>query len=756
MNQKEEEFLKKLLSTFKGEAKDHISAITGGLLKLEKATAEEQMGYIETIYREAHSLKGAARSVNLKDIESICQSMESVFAALKRREITISPALFDVLHGALDCISKLLSTDGKTADSEKSRIKELVQSLENLPKGAAPFPQQTGEPAEQKKEETRKEQTRIETDKTSTENRQVMKEEMTKFKVEARQISVHAPSIPDTVRISIARLDSLLLQAEELLSAKLATSQRAAELREIDTSFAAWEKEYAKVRPFDQNDASIKLLERKLGNLTKAAEYDQRFIGGMVDNLLVDMKKVLMLPFSTLLEIFPKLVRDLSRDQGKEVDLVILGEEIEIDRRILEEMKDPLVHLVRNCIDHGIEMPDERQKKKKPSRGTVKLAVASKNGSHIEILISDDGRGIDVPAVKTAAVKRGIISVEEAERLDEQEKLSLIFRSGVSTSPIITDISGRGLGLTIVSEKVEKLNGTISFETQPDAGTTFRIVIPLTLATFRGLMVHVNQYFFVLPTTNIDRVVRVKKEEIKTVENRETISLNGKAISLIRLEDVLQLPRKIAESDSSDLVYVAVLGSAEKRVAFMMDGVLQEQEVLVKNLGKQLSRVRNIAGATVLGTGKVVPILNVNDLMRSAVKVTAQVKIPDTSKPRVKQKSILVVDDSITSRTLLKNILDTAGYEIKTAVDGIDALMMLKSQEFDMVVSDIDMPRMDGFDLTSKIRSDRKLSELPVVMVTGLESREDKERGIEVGANAYIVKSSFDQSNLLDVVRRLV
>lgn len=291
MNQKEEEFLKKLLSTFKGEAKEHISAITGGLIKLEKATAEEQMGYIESIYREAHSLKGAARSVNLKDIESICQSMESVFAALKRRDITISPQLFDVLHGALDCISKLLSTDGKTAVSEKSRIKELVQRLESLPKGTVSFPQRAGEPAE-----AGKEQAKTETEQTSTEKRQVMKEEPAK--VETRQISVHAPSLTETVRIPIARLDSLLLQAEELLSVKLATSQRAAELREIGTSFAAWEKEYAKVRPdidfIDKNDASIKSLERKLGNLTKAAEYDQRFIGGMVDNLLVDMKKVLI------------------------------------------------------------------------------------------------------------------------------------------------------------------------------------------------------------------------------------------------------------------------------------------------------------------------------------------------------------------------------------------------------------------------------------------------------------------------------
>ena len=348
--------------------------------------------------------------------------------------------------------------------------------------------------------------------------------------------------------------------------------------------------------------------------------------------------------------------------------------------------------------------------------------------------------------------------LSEAEKLSDQDALGLMFHSGVTTSPIITDISGRGLGLAIVHEKVEKLGGMISVDNEPDRGTTFRIVIPLTLATFRGVLVQVGEQHFILPSTNVDRVIRAEKKEIKTVENRETILMNGQVLSLIRMEEVLGIAKPpIPESTAHDLfAHIIVLGSAEKRLAFLIDEVREEREVLVKPLGKQLSRVRNVAGATVLGSGKVVPILNIGDLMKSAVKAAAVPAGIPRVEIREKKKAVLVVEDSITARTLLKNILYTAGYDVKTAVDGVDAVSFLRTEKFDLVVSDIQMPRMDGFDLVKNIRGDKKLSELPVVLVTGLESSEDKRRGIDVGANAYIVKSSFDQSNLLDVIQRLI
>jgi two-component system chemotaxis sensor kinase CheA len=767
MNQKEAGFLKRLLATFAVEAKEHITAISSGLIELEKASAvERQMEIIEAVFREAHSLKGAARAVNMINIEAVCQSLESVFASLKRREMTLSSELLDVLHAAVDGLGLFLSSaETESTSAVVSRAQELIRRLENASTGVLP--------------ETKP----VESETTAEESPLAPGSDI------HRPAAEQKPLPAETVRISTTKLDSILLQVEELLSAKLAARQRAAELREINTALAAWKKEWTKIYAdlhaieqsiqwdvnrsgsikdnsrmirllefFEWNSHLIKSLQSALTGVERSAEHDQRSLGAMVDNLLEDMKKVLMLPFSSLLEMFPKLVRDLARDQGKEVELAIRGGEIEIDRRILEEMKDPLIHLVRNGIDHGIEKPDERARKKKPPRGRVTISISQIDGHKVEVLISDDGAGIDLAQTRAAAVRLGIVSGEEAETLGESEALALIFQSGVSTSPIITDISGRGLGLVIVREKVDKLGGLLSVQMQSGMGTTFRIILPLTLAAFRGVLVRVDEQLFALPTTSVERVVKVNQQEIKTVENRETIQLDGQALSLVHLSDVLELHSNKRTNDTADKVQAVVLGTADKRIAFAVDEILNEQEVLVKSLGNQLSRVRNIAGATVLGTGKVVPILNVADLMKSAVKSRAAPARAAVAaeEHKAKGKSILVAEDSITARTLLKNILEAAGYTVKTAVDGLDALTALRTEDFDLVVSDVDMPRMSGFDLVAKIRSTKKLADLPVVLVTALESREDREHGIDVGANAYIVKSSFDQSNLLDAVRRLI
>jgi two-component system chemotaxis sensor kinase CheA len=479
----------------------------------------------------------------------------------------------------------------------------------------------------------------------------------------------------------------------------------------------------------------------------------------MVNNLLGDMKKVLMFPFSSLLEILPKIVRDLSRENGKNIVITICGEEMEIDRRILEEMKDPLVHLVRNCIDHGIESPLERTEKGKPPFGTIRVAVFPLDDK-VELIVSDDGGGISTEAVRSALLKLGTLSREAVAELGSLELLGHIFHSGVTTSPIITEISGRGLGLAIVREKVEKIGGTITVETVLDYGTTFRMVLPLTVATLRGVLVRLGEQMFVLPATYVVRVLRVKTEEIKTVENRETISFDGEPVSLTRLADVLELSAPHAKRNACDLQHLVILAASNSRIAFQVDEVLGEMEVLQKGMGRQLSRVRNVAGATVLGNGRVAPILNVTDLLKSAVKIAAYSSGRDTNVNMAESEdqvnTVLVVEDSITTRILLKNILESTGYDVVTAVDGMDACTKLEKGRFDIVISDVEMPRMNGFDLTTRIRSDKNMAELPVVLVTALASREDRERGIDVGANAYIEKGNFDQSNLLDIIKKLI
>ncbi|MBI5589345.1 MAG: response regulator [Deltaproteobacteria bacterium] len=761
MDRNDEEILKKLLPIFKIEAQDHLKVMFTGLMGIEKSDPEKRAEIIETVYRESHSLKGAARSVNRSDIAVLCQSMESVFSALKHKEIILSSRMLDLLHQTVASTSKLVAGEA-LSPCEESEIAALIRALEKTiqkQKHAAPAREAAGD---MESDTVAGEQVPGEEKSPAVEPALIAKN-CASPEIPAAVVPV--PTLTGTIRMSTAKLDAILLRAEEMLSVKLATGRHTGELRELRKTFVRWKKERAKNRPcktagreavkeIDDDKSFLASFESGLTTLVKAAEYDHRSLGTMVDALLDDMKKTMMLPFSSLVEIFPKLVRDLSRDAGKEVDLTTDGNEIEIDRRVLEELKGPLIHLVRNCIDHGIETTEERKRKGKPLRGNIRIGVSSRDSS-IEITVSDDGAGIDALKVKAAAEKCGAISREEAQSLDEHETQLLIFRSGVTTSPIITDISGRGLGSAIVKEKVEKLNGTIAMDTQPDIGTTFRLIVPLTLATFRGVLVRMGEQLFVLPSANIERVARVKKEGIQTVEHRETIALDGQTISLARLGDVLELKTGADRSGSDDsLVQVVVLGSAGKRMAFVVDEILHEQEVLVKTLGSQLSRVRNIAGATLLGSGKVVPILNVPDLMISAVKV-APISAGAVVEGPSKRISILVVEDSITARALLKGILESTGYDVTTAVDGLDALTALKTREFDLVVSDVEMPRMNGFDLTAKIRTDKKLSELPVVLVTALESREDRERGIDVGANAYIVKSSFEQSNLLEVVGRL-
>lgn len=746
MTEKDAEFQKRLLATFKVEAEEHLKGISSGLLRLEKETSsEERLQIVESVFREAHSLKGAARAVNLTGIETLCQAMEGLFARMKRDEIAFSSVLFDLLQQAADFLGILLSSDDAGGAPQEKAL--LIKQLEAY--GL------TGAEA-------------------------VAAAAVSKFVASHNQ-----DTNANSVRVSTSKLVTVMLQTEEMLAAKLSAAQRASQLRNTCTAFKTWEKEWARFHPvilklqkqagfatagnvaparvlpdrilefLEWNNSFIGGLKEKYRVEAKAAEHDSRGLGSMVNNLMEEMKKVLMFPFTSLFEILPKIARDLSRDSGKEVELLIEGGEIEIDRRILEEMKDPFIHLLRNCIDHGIEKPEEREVKKKPRRGTIRISVATMD-SKVGIIVSDDGAGIATGTLRSAIKKLGLVSSEKVEELDAQELLNSVFQSGVSTSPIITEISGRGLGLAIVREKVEKFGGTVSLTTVTGAGTTFRIILPLTVATFRGILLRVKDSLFIVPASHVERAVRVKRENIATVENRETVQLNGRPVSLARLSAVLELAGGPSQDQSAQLQAI-VLRAADISIAFLVDEVIGEQEVLLKGLGKQLSRVRNVAGATVLGSGRVVPVLNVPDLIKSAVRSPAATVVGQEEGQRsVQLKRALVVEDSITSRSLLKNILEAAGYAVATAVDGLDAFTQLKSGEFDIVVSDVDMPRMNGFGLTEKIRADKQLAELPVVLVTALQSREDRERGIDAGANAYIVKSSFDQGNLLEIMGRLL
>jgi two-component system chemotaxis sensor kinase CheA len=738
MGTPEASFLRQLRATFKLEAAEHLHALTAGLLALEKAPPAAQAELVETVFREAHSLKGGARAVDYSEVERMCQALEDVFANWRRGKSQPTPEAFDGLHRSLDAIAAVLAANGVPAAPAWSGRAPAGSPAASAPPRAAQAPAAGGE---------------------------------------------HEAAV-QTVRIAVDKLENRLLEAEEMLTAKLIAAQRVADLRDLCGGFAAWHKAWSAVEPqvlglrrmyaagahpgtddaelgalldfLDWNARCIKDVESRTLALEDAVRQDHFAVGKLVDDLLEDSKKLLLLPFSSISGSFAKVVRDLCRDEGKEAALTIEGAEVEIDKRILEEIKDPLIHLLRNCVDHGVEPSAVRVSRGKPARATIALAVSQLPGNQVEIIVSDDGGGIDVARVARTAVERGLLSPDEAAVLGDDAARALIFLPELSTSPQVTQLSGRGLGLAIVREKAQKLGGGVSVASEPGTGTSFRIVLPATQATFRGILVMAGGQMLVVPTLHVERVVRVRREDVRSVEGREAIDHAGRAVALVRLAEVLELPVAPAGEGASELgTPVLVLGNSEQRAAFAVDSVIDEQEVLVKRLGRPLLRVRNVSGATVLGSGRVAPVLNVADLLKSVRKAGAALRFIPPERPPG-QGAILVAEDSITSRLLLKGILESAGYKVRTAPDGLEAFNLLQAEPFNLLVSDVEMPGLNGFDLTARVRADSRLAELPVVLVTARESPEDRERGIDVGAHAYLVKSSFDQSDLLATVGRLI
>ncbi|MBN1582347.1 MAG: hybrid sensor histidine kinase/response regulator [Anaerolineae bacterium] len=494
-----------------------------------------------------------------------------------------------------------------------------------------------------------------------------------------------------------------------------------------------------------------------VNDLSRQYASDTMHMSLVIGELEQEIKRVRMLPLSTITGTFGRMVRDLAHLSNKEVVLEIVGGETELDKQVLEQIKDPLIHLLRNAVDHGIEPPEVRKAMGKPPTGTITLR-AEQAGKDVVLSISDDGRGLDFDAIRqVVGRKRGV----DAQALSEAELKEAIFTAGISTSPIITDISGRGVGLDVVRRNIETLHGVIDLESEPGWGTTFKLTLQLALTSSRGLMVRAGGELLAIPIKNVEWIARYHPEEIVSLEGQDTVRYNNRPLTLVRLSDVLELPDVESQHDQ-DSVLVVILAGAERRMAFAVDDLVDEQEVVMKGLGQQLARVGGIAGATVQGNGQVVLILNVADLIKMAMKekrrsVLDMLNATATSVAERTQRRILVVDDSITTRTLEKNILEAAGYTVQLATDGREALNVMATGGIpDLIVSDVAMPRMNGFDLTRQVKEDSQTTNVPVILVTSLDSVEDKTQGIEAGADAYIVKSSFDQQNLLETIEQLI
>lgn len=711
----------RLLATFRVEAAEHLQAITANLLALEHGLSPEQTrGVVEATFREVHTLKGAARSVSLTEVEALCRACESILSRITHDQLSLTQSVVSGLEEAADLVAGLVGGDETVGSAH-----QLIERLERTAAGTAP--------------------------ETVAAARAPMPP------VETAVPPAAGLQFSGTIRLATATLDTLLLQAEELIVPKLAAGQRVGEARDLVERLARCRSALSRATGptvvSSEVTKDLRSLEASAREMLHQLTRDERTLSGAVGGLQERVRGARLTAASTVLDLFPRMVRDLARESGKPVEWVAQGTKLEVDRKVLEEIKDPLIHLVRNAIDHGIEPPEVRAHAGKPLTGRLAVSFGAIEGNRIEIRVEDDGCGIDPAQVSEAAVRTRLLTSEAAQSLSDEEALALIWRSGLSTSPIITDVSGHGLGLAIVKDRVDRLGGRIRLETHVGRGTTVRMELPASIATFRGLLVRAGGQSFLIPTDVVERVIRVAPSEIEHLEGREAVRWNGRSLSLARLSDLLELAPTPTPVRRQPCVVTTV---GEESVGLLVEEIDGEREVLVKELTAPLVRIRNVAGAGLLGTGRVALILRPADLLKSARRSPRPAALASVAPETKRQSLILVVDDSITTRMMEKNLLEAAGYQVQVAVDGIEAWTLLKTEAFDLVVSDVDMPRMDGLDLTAKIRADRKMADVPVVLVTALESREDKERGIEVGANAYLVKSSFDQTNLLEIIRRLV
>ena len=581
----------------------------------------------------------------------------------------------------------------------------------------------------------------------------------------------------DTIRVEPQKLDTLMTQAGELTVTKIRIAQRHVEIDEIVNLWEEWNRDASVNRlvnilePGTQNgelkqiqnfqhraQQRLERLGTLVNRLRNTADEDTARLEIVVGELEEGIRSLRLLPLSTIFNIFPRMVRDLAKQQSKEVNLVIEGGDTKADKRILEEMKDPLMHMLRNAIDHGIETPQEREMLGKPRTATIRLR-GSQTASSIKIEIVDDGRGLDAESIKRTALRRGVCREEELAKMTNAQIQSLIFAPGFSTRTTITEISGRGVGLDVVRANVERLKGSIQVESLPGAGCEFSIRLDTTLSTTHVLIVEVNHTSYALPVEFVQTTLLVSGREIFAMEGSQTIVLEGEPVSVAWLSDLLELPLNAPASPKSatetKMLPCIIVQVGNERLGLLVDALLDQQDVVLKQQSKLLKRVRNVSGATILGTGEVCMVLNPQDLLKSVQKQTGTTKAVEIEQAR-RKLSILLVEDSITIRTQVKRILEGAGYDVVAAVDGVDGFNKLQMHTFDAIVSDVQMPNMDGLSLAAKIRQHKEYSELPIVLCTTLASDEDKRRGAQAGANAYLTKGSFDQKVLLDTLTRLI
>jgi len=711
--------MQRLMVTFLEELEEHVRSLNQDFLQLEKNPEEEQEARLKTLFRSAHSLKGAARSVNVHLIEGACHQLEEILTALQDRRLPLHKDLFALLFATVDAMEE---AGMRLREQQDLADAPLAKLLERLKDAATLRPPNDGGGGAREEASAA-----LERKMPPPESASLQAPPMTHHPASSHQeTSKESVPVSSSLRVAAEKFDTLLARMGELLVARRRLESRLGDLSTLQDHVQQWQTEWQRVEKVIQNTEAglprhAAQVLRESGNHWRQLNKDLERLGtGLAgDNRLLEqttaplddeIRRVRMLPFA--------------------------------------EACAGLDRLVRNALSHGLESPDKRRQMNKPSCGRIEVAAALR-GSQVEVVVKDDGGGLDLEALREKARRLRL-----PDSADEQELSRLIFLPGFSTAQLITDVSGRGVGLDVVKSRVESLHGTVAVSFLPGKGTRFILTVPLTLTTLRAVLVKAAGQTYAFAGTNVQRFVRVDKNELRSLAGRPTVLLGGAPIPFAFLAGVLQPGTQPPLGEGK--MPVLVVAAGERTMAFAVDEFVAEQEILIKSLGARIRRLPLVAGATLLPSGKIALVLNAANLVRSALGKTPVPATTVETKAVKTPKRILIVEDSVTTRALEKSILEAAGYQVSTAVDGRAAWQFLQEHDMDLVVSDVEMPHMDGFELTEAIRSSRKHQVLPVVLVTAREKEQDKERGIAVGADAYLVKSAFDQRNLLETIAQLL
>jgi two-component system chemotaxis sensor kinase CheA len=705
-----------LAAVFRAEAEEHLKVLMDGFLSLESEPAQPEL--LEKMFRAAHSFKGAARVLGLGGLESLAHRLEDLLGALRSGRLNLSPKQFDVLSVFLDQVGELVPSCLQ-GEEKPENVEALLASLgANIPFSQSPMPEPLPAAPEAGPE-------------GAGTNRNPDGSMGAAFSV---------------LKVPTQKLDELLNLTGELLVSHQRLKRRS------DLADQILEDLEECLHRREPSGSAVEPVVRSLQALAQGLKEDESRQDSLLGSLELAVRRTRLVPLGGLFDQVPKWVRDLSRRTGKAVMLRVQGAGIEVDKRILEGLKDPLLHLVQNAVDHGIETPEERRQCGKAEAGLIQIA-AEGGGDRVVVSVQDDGRGVDPKAIRSQLVEIGRLDAAHAEGLNQEILFRQLFLPGFTTRRQVGELSGRGVGLDVVRTLVEELKGSVHLDSELGRGTKVELSLPLSLATTRVLLAGVQGMRLAIPASSVQRCVDIDPLERLHVEGRDCLMVDGVPVLLASLGRLVGAP--VAKTEPSR--QAIVLFHLGEWIALSVDTLLGEQEVIQKALDPRLAHLVQFSGAALLGDGTLCLVLNPSEIIaRSQRLVRLADGVPEPLAPPPAKRSVLLADDSLTTRIQLRRILESAGLEVTLAVDGLDAWSKLASKNFDALVSDVDMPGLDGLGLTMRVRGEARTSKLPVVLVTTLSSPEQQRRGMESGANAYIHKGRFDQNELLETLERLL